>query len=151
MSPVGSDDLYNEAILSAARAEPEPSLDGPPDLSLRRDNRFCGDRVSLDIALDQDSGAITAIAPTVKGCLLVQASAQMLAEAAKGQDWDSVLAATKQLRALLKEDGDAPDSPFGALEAFRPVAAHKSRHECCLLPFEAIEAHCKAAQSAKKA
>ena len=73
----------------------------------------------------------------MRGCLLCQASASALASVAAGRDAAGVEAARRDaLRALGREEG-APAEPFAA---FAPVKPHKSRHECVLLPFEALKA-----------
>ena len=46
-------------------------------------------------------------------------------------------AAANAARAMLADGAPAPGPPWDALRHFRPVAAHRSRHECVLLPFEA--------------
>ena len=94
-----------------------------------------GDRVTIDVRLD-GQGKITEIAHQVRGCLLCQASASALAATAVGRDATSVgdLRLDAE-RALGREPGEAGE-PFSA---FAPVAAHKSRQECVLLPFEALK------------
>ncbi|MBI3451654.1 MAG: hypothetical protein HY057_02255 [Rhodospirillales bacterium] len=62
----------------------------------------------------------------------------MIAEAALDCD----AAATKQARAALRAllaGGDAPQGAWAGLSIFAPVAAYKSRHDCVLLPFDALE------------
>jgi nitrogen fixation NifU-like protein len=105
-----------------------------PTKSARRDNPLCGDRVTIDVKVAD--GKIAEIAHQVRGCLLCQASAAALAGVAVGRD----AAAVDELRhdaerAIGRESGKAHD-PF---DAFEPVANHKSRHECVLLPFEALK------------
>ena len=43
-----------------------------------------------------------------------------------------------QVESMLREAGPAPAGAWSDLSAFHPVAAHKSRHECVLLPFRAL-------------
>ena len=42
------------------------------------------------------------------------------------------------LEALLAGDGHAFDEPWQELAVFAPVAGHRSRHACVLLPFQAV-------------
>jgi nitrogen fixation NifU-like protein len=95
---------------------------------------LCGDRVTIDVRLDD--GKIAEMAHRVRGCLLCQASAAALASTAIGRDAAGVAELRHDAeRALGREEGRAHD-PF---DAFEPVAAHKSRQDCVLLPFEALK------------
>ena len=105
-----------------------------PTKSARRDNPLCGDRVTIDVKLD--NGRIAEIAHQVRGCLLCQASAAALATTAVGRDAAGIAELRHDAeRAVGRETGKAHE-PF---DAFEPVAAHKSRQECVLLPFEALK------------
>ena len=85
--------------------------------------------------LDSD-GRIAEIAQQVRGCLLCQASASALASVAVGRDRAGIEAVRHDAeKAIGREDGQ-PDEPFAA---FAPVKAHKARHECVLLPIEALQ------------
>lgn len=105
-----------------------------PTRSVRKDNPMCGDRVTIDVRLD--NGRIAEMAHQVRGCLLCQASAAALASVAVGKDAGGIAAARREVeRALGREPGMAGE-PFSA---FAPVADHKSRQDCVLLPFEALK------------
>ena len=96
---------------------------------------MCGDRVTIDVRLDSD-GRIAEIAQQVRGCLLCQASASALASVAVGRDKAGIEAVRHDAeRAIGRADGQ-PNEPFAA---FAPVKAHKARHECVLLPIEALQ------------
>ena len=129
-----SDELYQARIVALAKSKTGAGKLASPTKSARRDNPLCGDRVTIDVRVDD--GRIAEIAHQVRGCLLCQASAAALAGVAVGRD----AAAVDELRhdaerAIGRESGKAHD-PF---DAFEPVANHKSRHECVLLPFEALK------------
>lgn len=130
-----NDQLYQERIVALAKAKTGAGKLDEPTKSARRDNPLCGDRVTIDVRLD-GQGKITEIAHRVRGCLLCQASASALAATAVGRDATGVgdLRLDAE-RALGREPGEAGE-PFSA---FAPVAAHKSRQECVLLPFEALK------------
>ena len=129
-----SDELYQARIVALAKSKRGAGKLASPTKSARRDNPLCGDRVTIDVKVAD--GKIAEIAHQVRGCLLCQASAAALAGVAVGRD----AAAVDELRhdaerAIGRESGKAHD-PF---DAFEPVANHKSRHECVLLPFEALK------------
>lgn len=130
-----SDQLYQERIVALARAKTGVGKLAEPTKSARRDNPLCGDRVTIDVRLD-GQGRIAEIAHQVRGCLLCQASASALSSVAVGRDAAGIAALRHDAdRALGREDGEASE-PF---TAFLPVAAHKSRQECVLLPLEALK------------
>src|SRR5262249_49480806 len=130
-----NDQLYQERIVALAKAKTGAGKLSAPTKSARRDNPLCGDRVTIDVRLD-DSGKIAEFAHQVRGCLLCQASAAALASVAVGRDAAGMEALRHEAeRAIGREPGTAPE-PF---DAFAPVAPHKSRHECVLLPLEAVK------------
>jgi nitrogen fixation NifU-like protein len=129
-----SDELYQTRIVALAKSKTGAGKLAAPTKSARRDNPLCGDRVTIDVKLD-DTGHIAEIAQQVRGCLLCQASAAALASIAVGRDAAGIAELRHDAeRAVGREAGKAHE-PF---DAFEPVAAHKSRQECVLLPFEAL-------------
>ncbi|MGQ0580833.1 MAG: iron-sulfur cluster assembly scaffold protein [Reyranella sp.] len=130
-----SDQLYQEKIVALAKAKTGAGKLENPTKSARRDNPLCGDRAIIDVRLD-GQGRITEIAHQVRGCLLCQASASALASVAVGLDAAGIAEVRHDAeRAVGREVGEA----VGPFAAFAPVAAHKSRQECVLLPFEALK------------
>lgn len=130
-----SDDLYQQAIMDRAKAPVGAGRLPSPDATATVDNPLCGDRVTIDIKLD--GGRIADISHHVRGCALCQASASVIAAAAIGQTAHDVDTVRAQLRAMLG-GGDAPSAPWQDLGIFTPVRRYKSRHECVILPFEAL-------------
>ena len=130
-----SDRLYQERIVALAKAKTGAGKLAAPTKSARRDNPLCGDRVSIDVSLD-DKGRIAEIAHQVRGCLLCQASASALASVAVGRDAAGIADLRHDAeRAIGREAGESHE-PFAA---FAPVREHRSRQECVLLPLEALE------------
>jgi len=130
-----NDQLYQAQIVALAKARTGAGKLAAPTKSARKDNPLCGDRVTIDVTLD-GQGKIAEIAHQVRGCLLCQASAAALASVAVGRDAAGIAAVRRNAERALGREAGAADEPYAA---FVPVAAHKSRHECVLLPFEAIE------------
>jgi nitrogen fixation protein NifU and related proteins len=130
-----SDDLYQQAIMDRAKAAAHAGRLASPDASATVDNPLCGDRVTIDLKLDGET--IADVAHHVRGCALCQASAAVLATAAIGQAAAAVIAGRDKLKTVLA-GGDAPPAPWEDLGIFAPVRRHKSRHDCVLLPFEAL-------------
>jgi nitrogen fixation NifU-like protein len=135
------DDLYHQAILDLARQATGHGRLEAPQVSVRVDNPLCGDRVTLD--LDLEDGRVSALGHQVRGCLLCQAAAAVIGARAPGQTAAALHENTERLRQLIvdgssADSGAAVDGLWPELAAFAPVHRHKSRHECVLLPFAAL-------------
>ena len=135
-----ADHPYHAAIMGAAhRATGKGRLDAP-DASATVDNPLCGDRVTIDLrwAGPEGGGPVAEIGHLVRGCVLCEAAATAIVEAGTGADEADLRSAAAHVRGML-EDGRAP--PGGAWSRtgmFLPVRAHPSRHDCVLLPFQAL-------------
>lgn len=131
------DTLYKTDVLRLAAQATGAGKLADATKSVTVDNPLCGDRVSFDVKIGAD-GKIAAVGHTVKGCVLCQASASVIGANAKGETAASLDAIRENLRAMLKQGAAAPAGAWGTLATFAPVSGHKSRHECVLLPFEAV-------------
>lgn len=130
-----SEALYHAALVERARAAFGKGRLAGADASVTVDNPLCGDRVTLDLKIE--NGAVAAISHEVRGCLLCEASAATIAEFLRGSDPRKLRDAIAAARRLMKEGGGDPHWP--SLEIFTPVHQAKSRRDCVLLPFEALE------------
>jgi len=131
-----TDQLYHQAILELAKqAGRTPRLEAP-DASVTVDNPLCGDRVTLDLSLAD--GRVGAVGHKVRGCLLCQAAAAVIAARAPGETPAALLAIAERLGRAVRKDPAMAECLWPELEAFAPVHAHRSRHDCVLLPFEAL-------------
>ncbi len=132
-----SGDIYQDRMLALAdSAGPGGRLEAP-DASMTLDNPLCGDRVALDIRRDP-GGRVVALGHEVRGCVLCRAATAVLCAAAIGATATDLAAVRDALHARLRGRGALPDAPaWRELVVFEPVAAHKSRHACVLLPFDA--------------
>lgn len=131
-----ADAVYDAGIKDlAAKAE---KLGPVEHATCRReaDNFLCGDRATVEIGMDGDR--VRAVGGRIRGCLLVQAAAALIAETAPGMDRDALGDGIEQARRLLAGDGPASGAWEG-LNVFTPVQGLKHRHECVLLPFEAMQ------------
>jgi len=130
-----SEALYHKALVDRARAGFGKGRLADATSSATVDNPLCGDRVTLDLAV-QD-GRIAAIGHHVRGCLLCEAAAATIAEYGRGADRATLDAMSTAARTLMAEG--TLDPKWEYLEIFRPVHGAKSRRECVLLPFEALK------------
>lgn len=125
------DPLYRRELLRLAADARGAGRLAHVDAAGTAHNPACGDRVTVELALA--AGRITALAHQTQACVLTQASAALLGEAAAGQDAAGVARLAEGLRAMLA--GGPP--PAAAYAVFDGVASHAGRHACVLLPVEA--------------
>jgi nitrogen fixation NifU-like protein len=128
-------DLYQDALIAAAKAATRAGRLERADASLTRDNPLCGDRVTMDIRVE--GPRIADLAHRVRGCLLCEASASIIGGHAVGKTPAEIEATEQAVRALL-QGGPHEPALWPALEAFAPVRDFASRHSCVLLPFETL-------------
>ncbi len=128
-----SDAIYNEAIKAAARDRSHAGRLASPDASADCDNPLCGDRITLDVKLGE--GRIADIAHKTRGCMLTEAAASLVAGHAAEVPPRKIAALLEDVRKFL--DGSGPP-PWPDLAMFEPVRAVRSRHECVILPFQAL-------------
>jgi len=130
-----SDQLYQERIVALAKAKTGAGKLAAPTKTARRDNPLCGDRVIIDVLVDEQ-GKIAEIAHQVRGCLLCQASASALAGIAVGRDAAGIAELRHDAERALGREAGVPHEPC---DAFPPVRDHRSRQDCVLLPLEALK------------
>jgi nitrogen fixation NifU-like protein len=128
-----SEDLYQQAILDLAKSAAGAGRLIDADASVTLDNPLCGDRITIDVKVTD--GRLQAVGHKVRGCALCEAAASLIGGEAAGRTVDELKDAYSGVGAMLTSDADPP---WPGLSAFDPVRAFKSRHECVLLPFEAL-------------
>ncbi|MFP4125620.1 MAG: iron-sulfur cluster assembly scaffold protein [Alphaproteobacteria bacterium] len=129
-----ADALYGEALKALAETSRGQGRLDRRDASATVDNPLCGDRITLDVALQ--GGRIAAVGHEVKGCLLCEAAAAVVTAEACGHDRGDVADWPQRVKAFLT-DADAP-APLAGLAPFTPVRRFRSRHRCVTLAFEAL-------------
>jgi len=130
------DELYHQAILELAKRARQASRLETPDASVTVDNPLCGDRVSVDLRLAD--GRVREVGHRARGCLLCQAAAVAIAERAPGETPDALREVAGALGNAIARAPETAGQFWPELAAFAPVHAHKSRHDCVLLPFDAL-------------
>lgn len=105
-----------------------------PHGSATVDNPLCGDRVTVDVRLGP-GGQVAQVGRLVRGCLLCEAAATLIAECAPDRVIEDLLRASGEVGDALR---DGASFPWPELEVFAPVRDVTSRHRCVGLPFEAL-------------
>lgn len=127
--------LYSGRILALAADIPLTGRLERPQASARRRSPLCGSTVTVD--LDLEEGRISRFAQEVKACALGQAAAAVLGAQVVGLSRDDIAKGLTQLRAMLKDEGPAPETPFEGLEVLSPAREYRNRHASIQLAFEA--------------
>ena len=107
-----------------------------PHGSATVDNPLCGDRVTIDVELGPPA-RVARVGHVVRGCVLCEAAAVLIAEQAPERGVEELLCARVGVDAALR---DGASFPWPELEMFAPVRGVRSRHRCVGLPFEALAA-----------
>jgi nitrogen fixation NifU-like protein len=89
------DDLYRELILDHYKNPHNYGTLEPADISYEDDNPLCGDRIRIDIRLDNHN-RVSEVRFSGKGCAISQASASMLTDEIKGKTLEELRHFDKQ-------------------------------------------------------
>lgn len=130
-----SDPLYKAALLRLAADATGAGRLGVPCSTATAFNPACGDKVTVDVAVDD--GRIAAMAHETRACVLTQASAAILGAEIAGLSRDEVSVLHKTVSAMLA-GAKPPSAPFDVFSVFDGVVEHRNRHRCVLLPIEAL-------------
>ena len=74
----------------------------------------------------------------VRGCVLCEAAATVIVEAGIGASATELRAVSDRIRCMLESEGPPPEGTWAKAGMFLPVRSHPSRHDCVLLPFQAL-------------
>lgn len=129
------DSIYQQTILDLARAADGAGRLDAADASATVDNPVCGDRVTLDLTME--GGTVAAVGHSVRGCVLCEAAATVIARRARGEAPEALRKVRNNFEEMIRGGAPAP-ADWPDLAAFEPVRAVRSRHECVLLPFSAL-------------
>ena len=129
--------LYGPELLAHARSPRHAGRLEAPTRTARVDNPLCGDRVTVQLRLE--NGRVAAIAHQTRGCALCIASASVMAEAVWGEPMDGIEQRARAVVEGLTPAADASlrvDDP--ALALFAGLSAAPGRHGCVSLPWQAL-------------
>lgn len=142
-----TDPVRQEAILARAREAVGAGSLQDPDARVIVENPVCGDRITMEIRMA--GGTIESLAYDVRGCLLCEAAASLVGVYGPGSSPDEIARVHETLLAMLDGTGGPPSGKWDEITIFAPVAEHRNRHHCVLLPFDALIRVLDAARGAK--
>ena len=131
--------LYSQRILALAADMPRTSRLEAPDATARKRAPLCGSTVTVDLKMSD--GVVSDYGQDVKACALGQAAASIVGANIVGTSVDDVRAARDALKAMLKQGGPTPPSPFEDLEVLRPALLRDLLHEIASAHHEIPDAH----------
>jgi nitrogen fixation NifU-like protein len=133
-------DLYQEVILDHNRTPRNFRKLASPTRAAEGYNPLCGDRVTVEIALEGDM--IRDVGFQGSGCAISRASASLMTAHIKGKLVAEAEAAFARFRAMLTENpagGDAAAAQLGKLAVFEGVREFPSRIKCATLPWHTLQ------------
>lgn len=135
-------DLYQEIILDHSRRPRGQGRIAAPDAHAEGYNPLCGDRISLDLDLEEDR--VAEVVFQGQGCAISQASASILTEAVRGRTVAEARALAAQMLTLVTGDEAAAaavdfDEQAESLAAFAGVRDYPSRVKCATLAWHALK------------
>lgn len=133
-------ELYQRVIMERSRS-PHHAHDLPDaDAAAHGDNPMCGDEVTVSIRLGAD-GRVADAAFQGRGCAISLASADVMADLARGRSASELQALFARFEHTLRPDGAhaaADDLALDALRPFTGVREYPSRVKCATLPWRAL-------------
>ena len=134
------DGLYGDLILEHFRSPRNRAVVPEADLEAEEFNPFCGDRIILQLKLDESS-RVAQVGVQSEGCSIIQATASMMSEALEGKKLEELDDLAKLFRDTMrgKIDGQEPPVDLGPLQSLSVVRQFPVRIKCALLPWVALE------------
>lgn len=131
-------DLYQELILDHNKSPRNFGTLASSSHSAEGDNPLCGDKIHLELKVDDDR--VEDVAFEGAGCAISTASASLMTDAIRGKTRQEVRALSTAVRKMLK--GEEPEAvvDLGKLEALSGVRAYPMRVKCATLAWHTLEA-----------
>ena len=142
-----ADDLYREIILEHFKNPRNHGTLPDADLSAEGANPFCGDELTIGLALDGET--VRDVRADCRGCSISQASVSMMTDAIKGKPLAETEALAKKFKTVMLENAPMNDLPadLDDLRSLEGVKKYPVRIKCAILGWntllDAIDAHRK--------
>jgi nitrogen fixation NifU-like protein len=134
------DGLYGDMILDHYRSPRHRTPVQDADVEAEEFNPFCGDRVNLQLKLD-DEERVVGVAAQSEGCSIIQATASMMAEALQGKSLRELDDLADHFRRMMqgKPLPQQVGEELTKLNSLIVVRRYPVRIKCALLPWTALE------------
>jgi nitrogen fixation protein NifU and related proteins len=131
-------DLYQEVILDHNRRPRNFRRIAGASHHAEGHNPLCGDRLTLDVQVDEDR--ISDVAFEGSGCAISKASASLMTDAVKGQSVGDVQALFARFHRMVTTPPDQPVEDMGKLSVLAGVREFPVRVKCASLPWHTLKA-----------
>ena len=130
---------YSEIIIEHSQFPHHHGTIENPTHQGRGENPFCGDRVSLQLLVN-DAGVIEQAAVESVGCAISMASASLLATHLHGLELQQAEALFDQVHTAITQGPDENrDEQLGELAALTFAGRYPSRVKCATLPWHVLK------------
>ncbi|MFZ0589414.1 MAG: SUF system NifU family Fe-S cluster assembly protein [Bryobacteraceae bacterium] len=130
-------DLYQETIIDHSKRPRNRGALAQATHSAEGYNPLCGDRVKVEIKLED--GRVAAIGFEGAGCAISTASASLMTESIRGKTPEEAESAFQKFHSLLTEERP-PASDLGKLAVFSGVREYPMRVKCATLAWHTLRA-----------
>ena len=127
--------IYQEKILSLAAKNKKTIALKNFNRSFEMRNPMCGDEVKVRIKLVETK--IIDISAVVRGCALCEASAGLVVDLFKNNDFPDEKFLEEFFSWLENAEKNLSDQLPIEMEIFEPIREIRNRHKCITMPFEA--------------
>ncbi len=144
------DGLYGDLILEHFRSPRNSAVLLAADLEAEEFNPFCGDRIILQLKLDE-AGRVVQVGVQSEGCSIIQATASLMSEAMKGKKLEELEDLAELFRDTMRgnTDDQNTEEDLGPLQSLTVVRRFPVRIKCALLPWVALEEGIKTYRSSQ--
>ena len=129
-------ELYQEIIVDHSQSPRHSGRLNDPTISSSGKNPLCGDKIELDIILD--NGLISDIKCETSGCAISTAAASIMAEEIRGKTPNEALETVEKFKVALKT-GDDHFQDSSDLKVFCNVSQYPTRVKCAALPWDTLK------------
>ena len=132
-------DLYQELILDHNRRPRNLGRLAAPNHHAEGHNPLCGDRLRLDVAMQDD--VISEVRFEASGCAISTASASIMTEAVQGMSIAEAEALFEKFHRMVTRDEAVSEGgpALGKLEAFSGVGRFPARVKCATLAWHTLK------------
>jgi nitrogen fixation protein NifU and related proteins len=134
------DDLYRRVIMDHYQNPRNRGAFEDDALTINMNNPTCGDRISLQLKID--NGKVADAKFNGEGCSISMASASMMTDAIKGLDVDKALNMADLFSRMMKGENvedELEDLDIGDIEALQGVCKFPARIKCATLAWKAMQ------------
>jgi nitrogen fixation protein NifU and related proteins len=130
--------LYQEIIMEHFKAPRNRGEIATPDVSISMNNPFCGDDITLHLALKD--GKVSDVKFRGRGCAISQASASLMTEILKGKPVSDAMSSAALFKKMMRGETKKHEAdPLGDIVALEGVRKFPVRVKCALLAWSAFE------------